>query len=546
MTDLIIHRARLRTMTDPSGSAVSPLTAVAVVGSTITRVGAEDEILALRGPHTEVIDAHGRTLTPGLIDSHAHPVLGAEATMGVDLGGLTEVAAVRDALAQAAAELPADAWIRGWNLDYKVFAEDALNGRLFEESVGGRPMLLLFFDMHTGLANAAALERVGIDGTEAFDDGSEIVLDDDGVPTGELREIPAYLKLLDAAPAGSGADIAARVQQQLLAMAATGITHATVMDGRVSTLETLEQAESLPGGLPVALRVALWHQPGDDDAVVQERIDLLGTGGSRYRVDMIKMFIDGVIDAGTAWLHTPDVHGGSREPFWHSLSRFAEVAGRYHRAGYQLTTHSCGDAGVAHVAEVYRGLSRELPPRAPFRIEHLETLTDEDISSLVEAQIVASMQPLHMQWREADDSDPWAERLGPDRAARAWRIRDILSAGGRVALGSDWPVASGDARYGMAWTRLRREPGHAEAPEFQTDQRLTPGETLLGYTRWAAAALGRDDLGTIEEGTTADLTLWAGDPVETEADDLPNLAVELTVLGGTIAYRRQLTPGTWP
>lgn len=93
MTDLIIHGARLRTMTDPSGSAVSPLTAVAVVAGTITRVGTQDEILALRGPHTEVIDAHGRTLTPGLIDSHAHPVLGAEATMGVDLGGLTEVAA---------------------------------------------------------------------------------------------------------------------------------------------------------------------------------------------------------------------------------------------------------------------------------------------------------------------------------------------------------------------------------------------------------------------------------------------------------------------
>ena len=538
MTDLIIHQARLRTMTDPSGSSLSPLTALAVVEGTITRVGTDEEILALRSADTEVIDAQGMTLTPGLIDSHAHPVLGAEATMGADLGGLTDVAAVREALARAAADLPADAWVRGWNLDYKVFSEEELHGRLFEEAVGGRPMLLIFFDMHTGLANTAALERVAIDGSESFDDGSEIVLDDQGVPTGELREIPAYLKLLDAAPAGSGGDIAARVQDQLLTMAASGVTRSTVMDGRLPTLRTLELAESLPGGLPVELHVALWHQPGDDDDVVQERIAFLGTGGQRYRVSMIKMFIDGVIDAGTAWLHAPDAHGDSTEPFWHSLGRFAEVAGRYHRAGFQLTTHSCGDAGVAHVAGVYRDLGEELSPHAPFRIEHLETLTDADIRALVDARIVASMQPLHMQWREADDSDPWAERLGAERAARAWRIRDILAAGGRVALGSDWPVASGDARYGMAWTRLRREPGSAEAPEFQPDQRLTAGETLLGYTRWAAEALGRADLGVIEEGTVADLALWSGDPVDVTADELPDLPVELTVLGGKIAYRR--------
>lgn len=311
------------------------------------------------------------------------------------------------------------------------------------------------------------------------------------------------------------------------------------MDGRDQTLEILRTMEEDADELPVRLQIALWHQPGDDDAAVAHRIGQLGTAGRRYEVSMIKMFIDGVIDSGTAWLHAPDADGGSVTPFWPSVRRYAEVSRRYRDAGFQLATHSCGDAGAAAAVEVYRRIGPRTTDGTPHRIEHLETLTDDDVAEIAASGTVASMQPLHMQWRQGDHSDSWARRLGPERAAHAFRIRDLLEAGARVCLGSDWPVAQSDARIGMAWARLRRTPGDPQAPVFEPDQRLSGIETLLACTRWAAEALGRPDLGVIAVGARADLALWEQDPVTTDPDRLLSTRVLLTTVDGTISHQEE-------
>lgn len=540
MTALIIRNARLRTMTEETRHppADGAPTAVAVDHGIITAIGTDEQILPHATAQTQVIDAAQAVLTPGLIDSHMHPVWGAELTEGLDLGGLTTVDEVRDAIAAAAQHLPEEAWIRGWNLDYKVFG-DHIRGDLFDEPAGGRPVALVLMDLHTGVGNAAALRAAGIDGSEEFTDGSLVMLDASGRPTGELREIPAYMMLLDAAPALSAEATVDRVIHTLGETAASGVTTAAVMDGGPQTLEVLRAVERRPGGLPVRLQIALWHQPGDDDAAVDQRIGLLGTGGERFEVSMIKMFIDGVIDSGTAWLHTPDAEGESQHPFWPSVERYAQVSARYREAGYQLATHSCGDAGAAAAARLYAQLGPRRGDGAPHRVEHLETLTDDDVALLAETGTAASVQPLHMQWREADGSDSWSRRLTGERAAHAFRVHDILAAGGRICLGSDWPVAQHDARIGMAWARLRRRPGDRQAPVFEPDQRLTGEQTLLGYTRWAAEALGRRDLGVIAVGARADLALWEADPVTVDADQLMTTRVLLTLVDGIVSHREE-------
>ncbi|GAA4284193.1 amidohydrolase [Brevibacterium daeguense] len=510
-------------------------TAVAIADGKITAVGADSEVLELATDSTQIIDARGGTLIPGLIDSHIHPVWGLELTRGVDLGGL-DFAGVRAALAAEAQRLTEGEWLRGWNLDYKVF-ENELRGDLFDDVLGGRPMVLLFYDLHTAVTNAAALSAAGVTGREEFADNSLVVTDDSGTPTGELREIPAYSLLLDAAPPLEHSDYVERVRALLSELSRSGITSGVVTDGRDWHLGILNAIES-SGGLPVRLHLAMWHRPSDDDARVEELISMLGTSGDRYRIQLIKMFMDGVIDTGTAWLQEPDVCGQGGRAFWNSVERYHEVTRRYLDAGYQIATHSCGDAGVAEILRTYRELGTTSLQGAPNRIEHLEVISDDDVVVLGQTGVVASMQPLHMQWREGDHSDSWATRLGPERAKRAFRIKDVLDAGGRVALGSDWPVAQHDARLGMAWTRLRRTPGVPEAPVFEPDQRLSGEEALLGYTRWAAEALGRTDLGVITPGATADLALFAEDPVAADPDQLPLIPVDWTMVSGEIVYRR--------
>jgi predicted amidohydrolase YtcJ len=148
------------------------------------------------------------------------------------------------------------------------------------------------------------------------------------------------------------------------------------------------------------------------------------------------------------------------------------------------------------------------------------------------------MQPLHMQWRQPDGTDDWARRLGPARVARAFRTGDLLRSGATVPLGSDWPVAGSDPRYGMAWARLRREPGHPDREPFEPEQALDAEAALAGYTTAAATVVGEQaHSGRIAVGLRADLTGFAADPVQTPADELVDLPVVLTVVGGRVVHQ---------
>jgi predicted amidohydrolase YtcJ len=111
-----------------------------------------------------------------------------------------------------------------------------------------------------------------------------------------------------------------------------------------------------------------------------------------------------------------------------------------------------------------------------------------------------------------------------------------LASGATLALGSDWPVAHSDPRVGMAWSMLRRSPGAAGEP-FEPAQRLTAAETLAGYTTGCAAVAGESGQGRLTEGARADITAFGADPLETPADDLPDLPIALTLVDGAIAYR---------
>jgi predicted amidohydrolase YtcJ len=191
--------------------------------------------------------------------------------------------------------------------------------------------------------------------------------------------------------------------------------------------------------------------------------------------------------------------------------------------------------GVRAALDAYRAAGAA--PGVVHRVEHIETLQDDDVGRFAAQGVAASMQPLHMQWRRADHSDSWAGRLGPERSARAWRTRDLRNANALIPLGSDYPVAQFDPRIGMAWARLRRTPGVPDAHVFEPEQRLDGVEALVGYTLAAARVAGEADVsGRIAPGYRADLTAFAEDPAECAADDLLELPVELTVVDGRVVY----------
>ncbi|WP_061016696.1 amidohydrolase, partial [Microbacterium sp. CCH5-D1] len=499
--------------------------ALALAEGRIIAVGDDDAVQAVSGVGTTVIDLGGRTVTPGLIDAHLHPVLGATKAIGIDLTGVRDPARALALLREEADRRIAtgSGWVRAHSLDYRLFDRMPMTAEAIEGAVRGLPAFLFLFDGHTALASAAALRASGVSSARTYPDASRIVVDDEGTPTGRLEGESAIDDVLAHAPTLSPEAAAAEVRTVLAGLGGSGITGACIMDGTIETLELLSRIDEVGDGLPVRLVTAFDHTPNDGIEGLPQRLALREARGRRWRGGLVKLYADSVIDTGTGWLYEPDTDGDGLRPFWADQRAFAEVVTAYASAGFQIATHAIGDRAIGSTIDAYIAAGERATPAVPHRIEHLECMADRDLPRMSAAGITASVQPLHMQWIEPDGSDAWSRRLGPERAARGWRTRDMLDAGLRVALGSDWPVAQVDARVGLAWARLRRAPGADPDTAIQPGQALTPLEALQGYTVAAAAAQGDRDLGRLRPGFRADLVVWEDDPLRVAADDLPDL-----------------------
>ena len=500
----------------------------------IVAVGDKTDVTTMIGPNTGVYDRKGLAVVPGLVDCHTHQIWAAELAAGLNLAKITSHADLLAALRQYCSSLAADAWVHAWNLTYDVFPGHAVDNAAIAEAVGGRPALLMFYDLHTAVATPRALALADLTVDMPFHDNSEVV-SRDGVLTGELREPSAYKRVLAVADVHDKCQRAQRVVSTARRLAAYGLTGGHVMDGSPATYELLTYIESV-GTLPQRLNVAAWVEPHITDEEVEFLVSLRHAAGRRWRSRVVKFFVDGVVETGTAWLHSPDSCGTGTAPFWHDLDRMRDVIGTFARHGFQCAAHVIGDRAVSEVLDIYESLD-PTSTQAPHRLEHLELLRRQDIDRLASGGFVASLQPHYQEWAQIDD-DLWNVRVGDRAGELGFRARDMARAGVLFALGSDWPVSEVDPRVGMAWARLGRAPKDFGGTSRFAHQTLTALQALEGYTANAATAAGNPRLGRIAPGYWADLSVFADDPVTVDADDLVDLPVELTIVDGELVYDR--------
>ncbi|MFD8209083.1 amidohydrolase [Streptomyces sp. NPDC059695] len=517
--DLVLVNARVR---DPE---LTGATALAVHGGVITAVGTDAEARTWAGPGTETIDLAGATLTPGLTDAHSHPVWGLEMFTGTDLSGVTGLEGLRAALRAAERR---DGWVVGFGLDHNVFGGRPVHRELIEDALGGAPALLRLYDGHSALASAAALRAAGIDGPRAFAQHSEIVCDTDGRPTGHLVEHAAMDLMTPVLPTQPYTERRDRLVGLLGEMAATGLTAAHVMDLGGHDVPGLLAGIEEDGDLPVRLRLAPWCMPGATAEELDGFVRLQERAGRLWAIGGVKFFMDGTVEGGTAWLEHADCHGQGTDAFWPDPAAYSAAVRHLHRAGVGTATHAIGDAAVRHVLDTVEALGTGGPRH---RIEHIETVPDDQLGRFAALGVVASMQPPHTAYTRADHTDEWSRRLGDERAARAWRCRDLRDAGAHLALGSDWPIAHHDARQVLATARAPRGAASAH-------RGLTGLMALEGMTTHAALAAGEEAVaGRIAPGFRADLAAFGVDPVEAPADETAEAPVRLTVAGGRVTHR---------
>jgi predicted amidohydrolase YtcJ len=530
--DGAILGAAVRTLDDDRPGA----TALAWRDGELVAVGDDAEVRPHIGPRTLVLDGRGLTVLPGLVDSHIHPFLGTLNTRGVDLRSAATLDDVRERLAVERARCGPDTWVLGHSVRYEPFHASGIRADTVADVLGEGPALLRFFDGHTALATEPALALAGVSGPREFGEFAEVVCDLDGRPTGALLENGAMELVGAIVPDWSEEERLAAYTETLRALNRVGITGAHVMIGDPELLDVCRVLEER-GHLTVRLLMPMHQEPSISDEEVARRLPLAREHGRRWRAGTAKFFLDGVLDSGTAWLVEPGPGGVNAHPFWPDVGRYRELVRRFTDAGFSAITHAVGDGAVRGALDAYEAAGR--PVRGKHRVEHIETLVDEDLPRFTALDVAASMQPLHMEGLDVPGiASSWIDGLSPGRYERGFRAGDLARSGATLPLGSDWMVADFDPRVGLAWAQLRRKPGAADRVPYLPDQALTAEQALMGYTVHAAAVAGDEgQYGRLRPGLRADITALAGDPLRVAPDELPDVPVALTVVDGEIVHR---------
>lgn len=510
--------------------------AVAVRGNRIVFVGRAEDAAALRGSRTQVIDAGGRTLLPGLIDSHFHLLWGSLKLDKLRLEEAHTLPEVFAALAAYAAANPQREWIEGVQLKYTAIpAGERLDRWQLDAIVPDRPVYLSAFDGHTAWVNTAALQRSDILHGRATPAGSEIVMDAaTGTATGELREPNAFDLVRVHIPPPTEAERRAALYKGLELCARYGLTSVHNMDNWHNGIALYAALEDL-GEMTVRIYAPYNVEPETPIDQIAEAAELKRRyQGDFVRAGAVKVFMDGVLESYTAlmvdeYADQPGNRGGAL----HTAERFNAIAAEADRLGLQIAVHACGDGAVRRTLDGYAHAQRVNGRRdSRHRIEHIELLHPDDVTRFAELGVIASMQPIHCPVA-IDAGDIWPQRPGPTRWRDSFAWRTLRAAGAHQVFGSDWPVASMDPFLGF-WYGLARQPWQPDDPV----QRLTLEELIDGYTRGAAYAEFQEHAkGMVRVGMLADLVLLNADIFATPVSEIAQVKPLLTMVDGRAVFR---------
>ena len=526
--DLLLAHGLFHTVT--AGSVEGSL---AVRDGRIVYLGPAAGAEALRGAETRVIELAGRTVTPGLIDAHAHLLGLGRSLSAVDLRDAASFAEVVSRSVAAAKRLPAGGWVfgRGWDQNRwpgQQFPDHAELSR----ALAAQPTWLVRVDGHAALANAAALAALGFDDQVADPTGGRFLRRADGTLTGVLIDAAKGLAE-DRLPPASPAELAhslALAAEHCVRLGLTTVTDMGVGDREIAAYRAALAAGELP------LRAALFV--GDDAALLEEwlargpEID----SAARLLVRGIKLYVDGARGSRGAALLEPYLDDpGNLGLLVATGDHLEDVARRALARGFQVGIHAIGDRGALVALDALERALGGPRPAARFRLEHAQVMRGQDIERLARLGVIASMQPTH-----ATSDMPWAgDRVGERRLAGAYAWRKVLVAGGRLALGSDFPVESADPRLGLYAAVTRQDLDRRPPGGWRPAERLTREEALRGFTLDAAWSLFLDEeVGSLAVGKRADVVVFAGDPLRVDDRELAKLPIDYTVVGGRIVYAR--------
>jgi predicted amidohydrolase YtcJ len=513
--------------------------ALAIRGARIVAVGSDAEIAAYRGSQTRVIDAGGRLVLPGFEDCHIHFMDGSLGLVEVDLNGASTIAEIQRRVKEYAAAHPKEPWITGMGWTYPTFGAAALpDKKILDEVVPDRPVYLVAFDGHSSWANSKALAMAGINKETADPPNGKIVRDANGEATGALKESAGDL-VADKMPKPTRAERLAALRTGIREANKFGLTRVQSAGQDFEYLDLYDELRR-KGELTLRFYVAYFLNP---PALRAEDLKKIEAARKMYHDEwisggVVKMMLDGVVEAHTAAMLTPYSDDPSQigKMFWEPEKYDAAVM-ELDRRGLQIFTHAIGEKAVRTALDAYEeaGRANHTQDARP-RIEHIETISAVDIPRFGKLGVIASVQPLHL-YPDEDTLDIWARNAGPERAQRAWSFHSIAANGGRLAFGSDWPVVTMNPWKGIQTGVTRKTSEGKPDGGFVPTEAVSLEDAIKAYTLGAAFAGRREhEEGSLETGKLADLIIVDRDLFKIPVSTIDKTQVLLTMVGGKTVY----------
>ncbi len=514
-----------------------PAEAIAVRSGAIVAVGSTRELEPLIGPHTQVVSLPGAMVLPGFVDAHVHPVTGGVEAGQCDLNEATTTAEVF-ARIQACDHAQSGRWLVGGGWDLTLFSNANPTAAQLDALVDDRPVYLTAADNHSAWLNTAGLRETGVTVDTPDPPGGRIERDAQGRPTGTLRE--AAMAIAEAQLPPTTDALRRDGLRRALAMAhrfgITSVQEANATPPVLQTYVDLAQRGELTARVVVAQHTDPSKGVAQLDALLAAR-EGIDVDPARLRASSIKIFADGVIEAGTAALVQPYEGTTSRGELNVDPQRLQALVLEADARGFDVHVHAIGDRAVRATLDAIAYAQEHNPPRdRRHMLAHIQLIAPDDIGRFAALGVIANVQAL---WAYADPyiTDLTVPVLGPQRSAWLYPLRSLADSGAMLVGGSDWSVSSMNPLRAIEVALTRREPGLPPGPAWLPEQTLDLPTMLAAYTSAGAYANRHEHLvGTLEPGKRADLAILDRDLFSVEPQQLHAVGVRATLVDGELVY----------
>lgn len=535
--DLVIINAKIVTIDNENPRAET----VAMKGEFILAVTSNKKIEQyIEDGTTEVIDAEGRLVIPGLNDTHIHFTSGGQSMMNLDFRYVHDVKTIQKMVAEKVAQSKPGELISGRGWEHETFPDKKWPTKEILDAVApNNPVRLSRADGHSVWVNSYVIKRSGITKDTPDPPNGTIVKDPvTGEPTGIFKEGASRLLKIESAVKLNLQEQQERNDRALeLALDAarrTGVTSIQQLNGEYNRFQRFKDEGKLT--LRVTFNMAMPSDEADLKKLDKLR-QLFPKENNWIRFGYLKSFIDGTLGSGTALMFKPFEDDPSTSGL--PMMPYEEFERRIVAAdamGFQTGTHAIGTKGnnwVLNAIEKAQQVNGKRDSR--HRSEHAQILIDSDITRFAELEVIASMQPTHC----ITDKRFAEKRIGLERCKGAYAWQRLLDAGVHIAFGTDWPVEPIDPLEGLYAAVTRKDRVEEDGEGWFPDQKLSMEKAIELYTLGSAyGEFMEGRKGMIKEGYLGDIVIFNNDLMTIPHDQIMTSKVDLTIVGGKIVYKR--------